>query len=141
MKIEHNLADYLGCEFHMNKVKTRGWLRQPSIIKSLEQNFGERAMKERFSLTPGTPRFTARRLENPDDKVSPEEHETYRSGVGTLLYLTKPSRPYICNPVRELSKTMDAPSQFMWTMLEQSAYQTRGQPVIEQSILISELLL
>ena len=39
VKIQHNLADYLGCEFHMNKVKTRGWLGQPSIIKSLEQNF------------------------------------------------------------------------------------------------------
>ena len=45
-------------------------------------------MKERFSLTPGSPRFTTRRLENPEDKVSSEEHETYRSGVGTLLYLT-----------------------------------------------------
>ena len=56
------------------------------------------------------PRFTARRLENPEDKVNPEEHETYRSGVGTLLYLTKHSRPDICNPVRELSKTMDVPA-------------------------------
>ena len=82
VKIQHNLADYLGCEFQMNKVKTRGWLGQPSIIKSLEQKFGERAMKERLSLTPGTPRFTARRPENPEDKVSQEEHETYRSGVG-----------------------------------------------------------
>ena len=67
-------------------------------------------MKERLSLTPGTPRFTARRLETPEDKVNPEDHETYRSGVGTLLYLTKHSRPDICNPVRELSKTMDAPA-------------------------------
>ena len=67
-------------------------------------------MKERLSLTPGTPRFTARRLENPEDKVNPEDHETYRSGVGTLLYLTKHNRPDICNPVRELSKTMDAPA-------------------------------
>ena len=32
-------------------------------------------MKERLSLTPGSPRFTARRLENPEDKVSSEEHE------------------------------------------------------------------
>ena len=64
-------------------------------------------MKERLSLTPGTSRFTARRLENPEDKVNPEDHKTYRSGVGTLLYLTKHSRPDICNPVRELSKTMD----------------------------------
>ena len=109
VKIQHNLADYLGCEFHMNKEITRGWLRQPSIIKSLEQKFGNRAMKERLSLAPATPRFTASRLENPEDKVNPEEHETYRSGVGTLLYVTEHSRQDICIPVRELSKTMDAP--------------------------------
>ena len=110
VKIQHNLVDYLGCEFHMNKEKTRGWLGQPSIIKSLEQKFGERAMKERLSMTPGTPRFTARRLENEEDKVNAKDHETYRSEVGTLLYLTKHSRPDISNPVRELSKTMDAPA-------------------------------
>ena len=91
VKKQHNLADYLGCEFHMNKERTRGWLGQPSIIKSLEQKFGERALEERVSLTPGTPRVTARRLENPEDKVNPEDHETYRSGVGTLLYLTNQS--------------------------------------------------
>ena len=67
-------------------------------------------MKERLSLTPGTPRFTARRLENPEDKVNPEDHETYRCGVGTLLYLTKHSRPDICNSVREPSKTKDCTS-------------------------------
>ena len=110
VKIQCNLADYLCCEFHMNKVKTRGWLGLPSIIKSLGQKFRERAMNERLSLTSGTPRFTARRLENPEDNVSPDEHETYRTGVGTLLYLTKHSKPDICNPVRELSKTMDAPA-------------------------------
>ena len=110
VKIQHNLADYLGCEFHMNNERIRGWLGQPSIIKSLEHKFGERSMKERLSLTTGTPRFTARRLKNPEDKVNPEDHETYRSGVGSLLYLMKHSRPDICNPVRELSKTMDAPA-------------------------------
>ena len=100
----------MGCEFHMNKEKTKGWLGQPSIIKSLEQKFGEKAMKARLSLTPATPRFIARRLENEEDKVNAQDHETYRSGVGTLLYLTKHSRPDISNPVRELSKTMDAPA-------------------------------
>ena len=34
----------------------------------------------------------------------------YRSGVGTLLHLTKHSRPDITNPVRELSKSMDGAS-------------------------------
>ena len=38
VKIQHNLVDYLGCEFYMNKEKTRGWLGQPSTIKSLEKN-------------------------------------------------------------------------------------------------------
>ena len=107
VKMQHNLVDYLGCEFYMNKEKTRGWLRQPSIIKSLEQKFGKRAMKERLSMTP---RFTARRLENEEDKVNAKDHEKYRSGIGTLLYLMKHSRPDISNPVRELSKTMDAPA-------------------------------
>ena len=110
VKIQHNLVDYLGCEFHMNKEKTKGWLGQPSIIKSLEQKCGEGAMKERVSMTPGTPRFTARRLENEEDKVDARDHEIYRSGVGTLLYLTKRSRPDISNPVRDLSKTMDGPA-------------------------------
>ena len=94
----------------MNKEKTRGWLGQPSIIKSLEQKIGKRNMKERLSMTPGTPRVTARRLENKEDKVTAEDHESYRSGVGTLLYLMKHSRPDISNPVIELSKTMDAPA-------------------------------
>ena len=52
----------------------------------------------------------SQKARNPEDKVNPEDHETYRSGVGTLLYLTKNSRPDIFNPVRELSKTMDAPA-------------------------------
>ena len=67
-------------------------------------------MKVRLSMTAGTPRSTARRLENEEDKVNAQDQETYRSGVGTLLYLTKHSRPDISNPVRELSKTMDAPA-------------------------------
>ena len=72
-------------------------LDSPPLLKAWNKKFGDRAMKERLSLTPGTPRFTARRLENPEDKVNPEEHETYRSGVGTLLYLTKHRRPAIQN--------------------------------------------
>ena len=78
--------------------------------KQFEQKCGDRAMEERLSMIPGTPRFTARSLENPEDRVNPEDHETDMSGVGTLLYLTKHSRPYILNPVRKLSKTMDAPA-------------------------------
>ena len=41
VKIQHNLVDYLDCEFHLNKEKTRGWLGQPSIIKSLEKDLAK----------------------------------------------------------------------------------------------------
>ena len=37
IKIEKNLADYLGCEFHLNQDKTKGWLGQTSIIRSLKK--------------------------------------------------------------------------------------------------------
>ena len=50
IKTETNLTDYLGCEFHMNKEKTIGWLGQPSIIRSLEKKFGEEAMKHSLVL-------------------------------------------------------------------------------------------
>ena len=43
-------------------------------------------------------------------KVDEKTQSMYRSGVGTLLYLTKHSRPDITNPVRELSKSMDGAS-------------------------------
>ena len=31
VKIQQNLADYLGCEFHVNKEKTNGWLSRTEI--------------------------------------------------------------------------------------------------------------
>ena len=42
VKIQHNLADCLGCEFHLAKEKTKGLLGQPSIIKSLEQKLARK---------------------------------------------------------------------------------------------------
>ena len=77
IKTENNLTDYLGCEFHMNRDKTKGWLGQPSIIRSLEKKFGEEAMKHRLGLTPGTPRFIAMRVTDEEDKLPAKEHATY----------------------------------------------------------------
>ena len=110
MKTETNLTDYLGCEFHMNKDKTKRWLGQPSIVRSLDKELCKEDMKHRLSLTPGTPRFIAMRDADEEDKLPAKEHATCRSGVSTLLHLTKHSRPDLCNAVRELSKTMDRPA-------------------------------
>ena len=94
----------------MNKDKTEEWFGPPSIISSLEKKFGEEAIKHRHGLTPGTPRFIVMRVSDEEDKLPAKEHAIYRCGVGTLFYLTKHSRPDICNAVRELSKTMDRPA-------------------------------
>ena len=110
IKIEKKLADYLGCEFHMNQNKTKGWLGQPSIIKSIEKEFGVEAMKHRLGLTPGTPRFVVMRVAEDGDKLPAIKHVIYCSGVGTSLYLTKHSRRDICNAVRELSKPINKPA-------------------------------
>ena len=67
-------------------------------------------MKHRLGLTPGTPRFIAMRVIDAEDKLPAKEHAIYQSWVSTLLYLTKHSRPDLCNAVRELSKTMGRPA-------------------------------
>ena len=48
IKTEDNLTDYLGCGFPLNKNK-KGWLGQPSIIKSLEKKLGEEGVKHRLA--------------------------------------------------------------------------------------------
>ena len=98
-----------GSKVKVNKVKSKRTCTAIFVV-FLKCTLERRLEGFQHSLTPGTPRFTARRIENPEDKENPEDHEIYRSGVGTLLYLTKHSRSDICNPVRELSKTMDAPA-------------------------------
>ena len=37
------------------------------------------------------------------------KHHTYRSVVGSLLYLLKHSKPDLSNPIRELSRCMPSP--------------------------------
>ena len=100
---ETNLTD---CDYHMNKDETKGWLQQPSIIRSMEKKFSEEAMIHRLGLAPGTPRFTAMKIADEEDNLPAKEHATYRSGVGTLFYLTKHSRPDLCKAARDLSKTV-----------------------------------
>ena len=107
MKQAENLEDYLGIRIVRNQDRTQAWLGQPSIIKSLEVKFLKYVEKLRSTLTPGTPGFVGLRGLDESSLIGEDDQGVYRSGVGILLYLTKHSRPDICNPVRELSKNMD----------------------------------
>ena len=62
-----------------------------------------------MTITAGTPGFIGGKVDD-ISKVDEKTQSMYRSGVGTLLYLTKYSRPDITNPMRELSKSMDGAS-------------------------------
>ena len=46
-------------------------------------------------------------------QISEKQQQEYRSGIGTLLYLTKHSRPDIANAV-QLSKSMDGASKLQF---------------------------
>ena len=62
-----------------------------------------------MTITPGTPGFIGGKVDD-ISKVDEKIQSIYRSGVGTLLYLTKHSRPDITNTVRELSKRIHGAS-------------------------------
>ena len=110
VKVENDLHDYLSCEVVFNNDKTKAWLGQPHLIKRLEKSFTEfiESRKKYNFLTPGTPGFNVVRPKTEEEKVTAAEQSIYRSAVGTLLQFVKHSRPDIANPVRELSKCMDA---------------------------------
>ena len=98
-----SLEHYFGAQIVQSDDGKNAWLGQPTIIKSLEKQFGEKVAKKKMSITLGTTGFIGGKV----DDISMVDEKTqfmYRSGVGTLLYLTKHSRPDITNPVRELSK-------------------------------------
>ena len=101
-----SLEDYLGVQIVQSDDGKKAWLGQPTIIKSLEKQFGERVAKKKLTITSGLIGGKVDDISKVDEKTQ----SLYRSGVGTLLYLTKHSRPDITNPVRELSNTMDGAS-------------------------------
>ena len=53
----------------MNRDKTKGWLGQPSMIRSLVKKFSEEEVKHRLGLTLGTPRFIAMWVVDEEDKL------------------------------------------------------------------------
>ena len=57
VKDQTGLEDYLGVQIVQSEDARKAWLGQPTIIKSLEKQFGEKVAKKKRSITPGTPGF------------------------------------------------------------------------------------
>ena len=121
VKAPTTLEDYLAVQVIKSKNGEKAWLGQPTIIKSLDKMFDEDVKTLQSTLTPGSPGFVGQKVVEDEDKVTEKEQALYRSGVGTLLYLTKHSRPDISNAVRELPKSMDGASKLQLRELRRVA--------------------
>ena len=47
-----SLEDYLGVQIVQSDDGKKAWLGQPTIIKSLEKQFGEKVAKKKMTITP-----------------------------------------------------------------------------------------
>ena len=94
-----------------------------------------------MTITPGTPGFIDGKVDD-ISKLDELSQSMYRSGVGTLLYLTEHSSPDITNPVRELSMCMDGASMAQVTemyrvinfVLETNTFGLRMVPIFNDGI-------
>ena len=109
VKTEGGLNDFLGCEILMDKTKSRCWLVQPHLIRSLIDKYGKSQPTNRVPLTPGTPGLILHKLKSNDDydtMLETNEQKLLQSGTGSLIYILKHSRPELSNSIRELTKGM-----------------------------------
>ncbi len=111
LTIENELKDYLSCEIKFSKDKKKAWIGQPHMIKKIQKTFEEEVKGMQKYRTPGTPNQGLVRVKEEKNKLSPEKHSRYRTGVGMLLFMIKHSRPDMANAVRELTKCLDAASE------------------------------
>lgn len=111
--------EYIGCTVQMTG-EGKCVLIQPDMIKKIERDFGEVALKEcSKERSSDTPMASQKMVERPDADstlLSPAEQTKYRSCVGMLMYLVKHSRPDLSNAVRELTKVMDGATAEHWKM-------------------------
>ena len=59
-----SLEDYFGVRNVQSDDGKKAWLGQPTIIKSLEKQFGENIVKKKMTITPGTPGFIVGKVDD-----------------------------------------------------------------------------
>ena len=79
-----SLEDYLGVQIVQSNDGKKAWLGQPTIIKSMEKQFGEKVAKKKMTFTPGTPGFIGGKVDD-ISKVDEKTQSMYRSGMGMFF--------------------------------------------------------
>ena len=80
MKDSTSLEDYLGVQIVQSDDGKKAWLGQPTIIKSLEKQFGEKVAKKKMTVTPGTPGFIGGKVDDISKVDEKTIHVQVRSG-------------------------------------------------------------
>jgi hypothetical protein len=113
IKHSPDIEDFIGCT--ITKHQKAITLHQPDLIKKLLKYFQDELADVKEYDTPAcTGGRVTKVIEN---ALDPDKQHKFRSGVGSLLYLLKHSRPELSNAVRELSKVMDKANLAHWKML------------------------
>jgi len=103
-----DIEDFIG--FCIKKDNKLILLSQPDLIRKMPKKFEDRIQSMRdYNTAPAGTHII--RCKDEEAKLSEDKQAEFRSGVGSLLYLLKHSRPGLSNSVRELSKVMDGASK------------------------------
>ena len=106
LTVKDKLDEYVGSQIEFRNDYL--FIHQRRLIEKIEKEFEVDIVNLKSKNTPmiSNQKIT---LPEEDDKniLSVNELRRYQSGVGSLLYLVRNSRPDIGNAVRELSKSMD----------------------------------
>lgn len=105
-KVESDVDDFIGFQMSWNERKSEVILHQSRMIDKIEEKLKDTIMewKVRSYKTPFAKGKVIERVKDNEVVISDELQGLYRSTVGTLLYLTKHSRPDLSNSIREISK-------------------------------------
>ena len=96
--------EFLGCKWIRNE--NSYWIHQPAILKKIDNAFGEEVKCLKKYPTPSGEAFKVNKVRDGEPNLEKDKQNRYRSGIGMCLYLSRHSRPDICNATRELSKGM-----------------------------------
>ena len=100
IKRMNEVTDFVGCEFNWENDNKSVILHQSKIIRKIESAFQNDIQGLQAYVTPATPGIGIQYVQEDETPLESSKQKKFCSGVGTLLYLVKHSRPDLANGIR-----------------------------------------
>ena len=104
---EEQVTEYIGCEMKWDTDGNGVILHQTRIAMKIIETLKEDINVTRDYNPPSVPGVGIKRCADDYPRMSSYMQDKFRSAIGTMLYLTKFSRPDMSNTVRDLSEVID----------------------------------